>query len=51
VLFWVIAFVGTDVPWVSLGFADYAIKIAMVFVVMPVYGYLVFRDRLAAKTV
>ncbi|PRH85622.1 hypothetical protein C5L14_21875 [Labrys okinawensis] len=51
VLFWVIAFVGTDVPWVSLGIADYAIKIAMVFVVMPIYGYLVFRDRLATKTV
>lgn len=51
VLFWVIAFLGTDVPWVSLGIADYAIKIAMVFVVMPVYGYLVFRDRLSAKAV
>ncbi|GLS20784.1 membrane protein [Labrys miyagiensis] len=46
-LFWVLAFAGTDVPWVSLGLADYAIKIAMVFLVMPVYGYLVFRDRMA----
>jgi queuosine precursor transporter len=55
-LFWVLAFASMpliglaadpDMPWVQLGLADYAIKIAMVFIVMPVYGALVFRDRAA----
>jgi uncharacterized PurR-regulated membrane protein YhhQ (DUF165 family) len=47
VIFFSLAFAGTGLPWLLWGVSDYAIKLAMVWVIMPIYGYLVFRDRAA----
>ncbi|RKT98973.1 hypothetical protein C7H84_34005 [Burkholderia sp. Nafp2/4-1b] len=41
-LFFVLAFYGSDVPWISWALADYLIKLGMLVVFLPVYGAIVF---------
>lgn len=40
VLFWSIAFAGTDVPWVQLGLGDFCVKLAMALAVLVPYRLL-----------
>ena len=49
IIFFSLAFAATGLPWVYWAVSDYAIKIAMVWVIMPVYGFLVFRETAAPQ--
>ncbi|HHT8899577.1 TPA: queuosine precursor transporter [Burkholderia cenocepacia] len=42
-IFFVSAFYRSNTPWISWAFADYAIKLSMIFVILPLYGSIVFR--------
>jgi uncharacterized PurR-regulated membrane protein YhhQ (DUF165 family) len=44
-LFFSIAFVGTGVPWVTLGLGDYAVKLALALIMLVPFG-IVIRTRL-----
>ncbi len=40
VLFFSIAFMGTDVPWIGLGLGDFTVKILMALVLLPMFRWL-----------
>ena len=41
-LFFLLAFAGSGLPWVNWALADYGIKLAMIFMILPLYGVIIF---------